>query len=103
MMIRLPTVLKSANLILVEPSGPAQAFTGIALPFSLCTKYTCLVGICQRSERMGPVSVVCIATGYGLEGPGIESRWGRNFPHLSSPSLGPTQPPIQWVLGLSRW
>jgi len=22
---------------------------------------------------------------------------------LSSPSLGPTQPPIQWVLGLSRW
>ena len=37
---------------------------------------------------------VSIATGYGLDGPGIESRWGRDFPHLSRPVLGPTQPPI---------
>jgi len=27
----------------------------------------------------GPGSVVGIATGYGLDGPGIESRWGRRF------------------------
>ena len=26
----------------------------------------------------GPGSVVGIAIGYGLEGPGIESRWGLN-------------------------
>jgi len=32
--------------------------------------------------------------------PGIESRWGRNFPHASSPALGPTQSPVQWVPGL---
>jgi len=34
-----------------------------------------------------------IATGYGLDGPGIESRWWRNFPHLSRPALGPPTHP----------
>ena len=47
------------------------------------------------------ISAVGIATRYGLEGPGIESRWGRDFPPLSRPALGPTQPPVQWVPGLS--
>jgi len=49
-----------------------------------------------------PGSSVGIATGYGLDGPRIESRWGRDFPHLSRPALRPTQPPVQWVTGLSR-
>jgi hypothetical protein len=40
-------------------------------------------------------SVIIIATRYGLHGPGIESRWGRDFPHLSRQALGFTQPHIQ--------
>jgi len=42
----------------------------------------------------GGDSVVGIATGYRLDGKGIESRWGRDFPHLSRPALGLTQPPV---------
>ena len=45
-------------------------------------------------------SVAGTATRYGLEGPGIEYRLGRDFPHLSRPALRPTQPLMQWVQGL---
>ena len=50
----------------------------------------------------GPGSSVGIATGYELDGSGIESRWGRDFPHLFRPALGLTQPPVQRVPGLFR-
>jgi hypothetical protein len=50
----------------------------------------------------GPGSVVGIATGYGLDGPGIEFLWGgeifRICPDLA---LGPTQLPVQWAPVLS--
>jgi hypothetical protein len=39
----------------------------------------------------GPGSVVGIATGYGLDGPGIESRWGGDeiFPTCADRLWGP--------------
>jgi hypothetical protein len=50
---------------------------------------------------MGRDSVVSIVTRYGLDGPGIESQWGRDF-SLVRLALEPTQPPIQWVPGHSQ-
>ena len=43
----------------------------------------------QLPRQSGPGSSVGIATGYGLDGPGIEFRWRQDFPHLSRPTLGP--------------
>jgi hypothetical protein len=56
-----------------------------------------VLGMCRDSS-------VGTATGYGLDGPGIEkiSRWGRDFSHTSRPALEPTQPPVQWVPVHSR-
>ena len=44
---------------------------------------------------------VCRVTGYGLEGPGIESRCGTRFCAPAKTVLGPTQHHIQWLPGLS--
>jgi hypothetical protein len=52
-------------------------------------------------HHRGPSSSVVIAIGYGLDGPGIESRWGRDNSHLSKPALVPTQPPTQWGVTLT--
>jgi len=46
-------------------------------------------------DSVGRHSSVGIPTGYGLDGPGIESLWGRDFPHPSRPTLDPIQSPIQ--------
>ena len=45
----------------------------------------------------GPGSVVGIATGYLLDGPGIEYRWGRDFPHLVQ--TGPGAHPASCTMG----
>jgi hypothetical protein len=53
-------------------------------------------------EARGRDSSVGIATRYGLDGPGIESRVGARFSANDKPDLGAIQPSIQGVPGLSR-
>jgi hypothetical protein len=45
--------------------------------------------ICILLLFAGRDSSVGVAIRYVLDGPGIESRWGRDFPHLSRPPWGP--------------
>jgi len=40
----------------------------------------------MSSDKDEPGGAVGIATRYGLDGPGIETRWMRDFPHPSSPA-----------------
>jgi len=45
--------------------------------------FTCL-------QKSWAGSLIGIVTGYGLDGPGIESRWGRDFPVQTGPGDPPS-------------
>ena len=52
-------------------------------------------------DKRRPSSSFGIATDYGLDGPGLNPSGDEIF-SLSSPALGPTQPPVKWVPSLSQ-
>jgi len=82
-------------------------FNKLAKFLNLAFKFSCIQGqfilggkthvpnLCRSYKLFcGPGSVVGTTTDYGFDGPGFESFWGRDFPHLSRPAMGLTQPPV---------
>ena len=89
-------LLSSFNLLLLQilfiVFHPLNLGLFILLPFSLVTSIFLTVDrVAQLVQRLG----------YGLDGPGSNPSVGEIF-RLSRPALEPTQPPVKWVLGLSR-
>jgi hypothetical protein len=94
------------SVTLVRPSS-GGCFPCLVLLLLLClfVSSSCLFGMWLYAvcvcECLMYLSVGGLVVN-GVDGPGIESQWGRDFPHLCRPALGRSQPPVQWVPGLSR-
>ena len=82
------------GVLVTEPGGMRQ--------IRICGRRGRIILILLVLKMVGRDSVVSIATCYGLDGPGIESRWGRDFTHPSRQALGPNQSRKQWVHGPAR-
>jgi hypothetical protein len=91
--IHVPTVFKSGSLDHLEPWGPVQACTGIALPLPS------LLFVTHYITHTGQDSVVSIVNWYGLEGPGIESRGA----HPASCTMGTQSPFRGKAAGVWHW
>jgi hypothetical protein len=80
--------------IVVLPSNVASRYRNWCVDDGTSPEYM------DTHSYMGRDRSVIIANRYGLDGPGIKSRCGRDYSHPSRLALGPTQPPVQWVPGL---
>ena len=100
----LTAIRGTTNLLLISKSVfIICAYLGANFPHHITIqRLVAFIFHVDLATRVGRDSSVGIATRYGLFDSGIESRWGRDFPHPSRTAQGTTQPPVQWVPGLSR-
>ena len=73
--------------------NPVSDLRGISCSDLALSDYLCLTLLRAHIEDQD--IVVDTAIRYGLDGPGIESRCGRDFPHLSIH----TEQLVQWLSG----
>ena len=62
--------------------------SGVTITFINLTPYSSGVSNIYVLTALGRDTVVDIATRYGMDGPGIESWWGEDFPQQSRPAQG---------------
>jgi hypothetical protein len=74
-------------------SSPSQSSSLLSGGF---TQPAVFVNFVRRDSSVGITNL------YGFHGPGIKSRWRRDFPLPYRPVLEPTQPPIQSIPDYSR-
>ena len=83
-------------VIIVKCFNTTSLHGGIELFLTMLMRYTKLL-MCFRTVLNTDSSSVIIATGYGLDGSGIESRWGARF---SAPvQTGPGAHPAFCTMG----
>jgi hypothetical protein len=79
----------TTNGIFFFHKPPPRFFINKVLCFKKVLFQFCTQGCWSQDSSVG------IASRYGLDGLGIESRWGRGFPRTSLSALRPTRPPME--------